>query len=485
MRLFLSSIVQMPTAALVACLLSTGVREAKAFDDDECSHIVTTSQHRRVDIRPGETAEIAHARAMDEVSKLAVAEVIGVAVDSSQSVSSDLNNEADTRHTRDPNSPSGSETRVDRSGVASRLQDVAQYNYRGLVRVKLLSEAIDGPAGRQSLDMSAEVVVCKPKPKELMVLDRRPPQVVDPDKVNWFNPITGEPQLWYWTGPGETYTFFDKSGFDPDSGDPLKRVDRQFQGYWRVLMAKRRKDALDLSERQHREAALLQERAAAAKQAADLRAAQDARYIQGCDAGAANPNDPRKPASVVGAAWDVIKANAAASIPDCEAAVRLQPGELRFRYQLARAYSVDDPKRALPLFKRLCDEGYPAACDNYGWALLDRRVGRNDLVGATRAFETGVDAGDSDAMVSLAGFIKRGSYNEVGPEEALSLYRRAAKLGNADAAAAVSQMEAEQSRAEATKATQVEQARQQAIRQEEAGRLMLGIVGGALSRVRR
>lgn len=471
------------TTAATVLLFALGTRCAQAFEDDECSRIVVTSQHRRTDLRPGETAEIAHARAMDEVSKLAVAEVIGIAVDSSQSMSSDLDNEADTRHVRDAASPG--ETNNDRSGVRSRLQDIARYNYRGLVRVRLLSERVDGPPDHQSLDMSAEVTVCKPKTKELMVADRRPPQVVDPEKTSWFSPITGEAQLWYWAGPGDTYTFFDKAGFDPDSGDPLKRVDRPLQVLWKALMAKRRKDALDLAERRQREASLMQERAAAAKQAADLRAAQDAQHVQGCDVGAANPNDPRKPATTAGTSWEALKSSAATAIPDCEAAVRLQPGEPRFRYQLARAYSVDDPKRALPMLKRLCDERYPAAYDNYGWALLDRRVGRNDLVGATRAFEAGVDAGDSDAMVSLAGFEKRGTYAEAGPDDALQLYRRAAKLGNADAAAAVAQMEAERAQMQAVRVMQTEQARQQAIGQEQAGRMLLGVVGGALSNIRR
>ena len=478
-------ILRTSTAALTVGLFLIAVCQARAFENDECSDIVTTSQHRRIDLRPGETPEIAHVRAIDEVGRLAVAEVIGIAIDSSQSVSSDLNNEADTRHTREVGSPGSAETGLDRSGVKLRLQDVAQYNYRGLVRVKLLSEAVDGPAGHQSLELAAEVMVCRPKRKDLMVADRRPPQVVDPDKASWFSPVTGEPQLWYWAGPGETFTFFDKAGFDPGTGDPLKRVDRQFQGYWRALMAKRRKDALDTAERQQREAALSQERAAAAKQASDLRATQDAQHIQSCDAGTANPNDPRKPASVTGAAWDTLRSRAATAIPDCEAAIRLQPGEMRFRYQLARAYSVDDPKRALLLFKRLCDERYPAAYDNYGWGLLDRRVGRNDFAGATRAFEAGVAAGDSDAMVSLAGFMRRGSYNEAGSEDALALYRRAAKLGNSDAVTAIEQMEAEQVRTEATKASQVEQMRQQAIRQEEAGRMVLGIVGGAMNRFKR
>ncbi len=472
-------------AVLCPGLLVIGVRGAQAFEDDECSRIVTTSQHRLIDLRPGETAEMAHARAMDGVSELAVAEVIGVSVDSSQSVSSDLNNEADTRHNHDANAPNGGETAIDRSGVKSRFQDVANSNYRGLVRVKLRSEAVTGPAGHQSLDMSADVTVCQPKPKELMILDRRPPQIVDPEKVNWFNSVTGEPQLWYWAGPGDAYTFFDKAGFDPSTGDPLKRVDRPFQKEWQALQAKHRKDALDLTERRQREAALQQERETVARQVAESRAAQDARVVQGCDAGAANPNDPRKPTSVAGTSWDALKAGAATAIPDCEAAVRLQPGEPRFRYQLARAYSVDDPKRAFPLFKKLCDERYPAAYDNYGWALLDRRLGRNDLEGATRSFDLGLKAGDSDAIVSLASLIERGSVDENEPDEALQLYRRAAKLGNAGAVAVVAKLEAEQVRTEALRSQQAEVTRQEAVRQQQAAQVFMGVMSGALRNVGR
>ena len=459
------------------------IEGAWAFDDAECSRIVTTSQHQPVEIRPGEAIEIARARAMDEVSKLAVAEVVGGYVDSSRDDTSDLTNESDTRHARDPASPTGRETGEDRNGVESKAVAVAKSHYRGLVRVKLRDEVLSGSPGHQTLDVSADVTVCQPKPDSMLAADRLPPQVVDPDKSNWFNPNTGEPQLWYWMGADNTYIFFDKAGFDPNTGDPLKRVDRAFQRDWKALMAKRRKAASDLLDRQQKDAAIREAQAAAVRQAADLRAAQDAKIIQGCDSGAANPNDPRRPASVASASWDVLKAGVAAAIQDCEMAVRLQPAEARFRYQLARAYSVNDPKRALPLFKRLCEERYPAAYDNYGWEMLDRRVGRNDMKAATEAFQTGVEADDSDAMVSLAGFMKRGTFEEAGPEDALLLYRRAAKLGNSAAVDAVAEMEAGKAQAETIRAKQAEEARQDAIRQQQAAQVFMGAMGNVLRNV--
>ena len=55
-----------------------------------------------------------------------------------------------------------------------------------------------------------------------------------------------------------------------------------------------------------------------------------------------------------------------------------------------------------------------------------------------------MSAGDSDAMMSLAGLMERDSVVPNSPDEMLQLYRRAAKLGNADAAAAVTRWEADQ-----------------------------------------
>ena len=476
---------------MVIAALFVEIGGAQAFDDAACSRIVTSQQHHSFELRPGETADVVRARALDEVSKFAVFEVIGGDVESTRADETNVDNSAETSRSRDTGTAPDDGER-DRNAVTRRFKDVARSSYKGLVRIKLISDSRSGPPGHESLDVVADVTVCQPKADTLMALEREkaardhtPPQVVDPDKVSWFDPATGEPQLWYWLGPSDTYTFFDKGGYDPMTGDPLRRVDRQFSRDWKSLMAKRRKDAQDFTAQQQREAALRQQQADAARQQAESRAAQDARRIQGCDAGAANPNDPRKPATLPGVAWDALKSGVAGTIQDCEAAVRLQPGEARLRYQLARAYSVDDPKRALLMLKRLCDEHYPAAYDNYGWALLDRRVGRNDLTGAMRAFETGIAAGDSDAMTSLAGLIVRDSVVPNSPDEALQLYRRAAKLGNGDAAAAVTRLEADQAQADAARARQTEEARQQAIQQQQAAQMFIGVMGGALRNVGR
>lgn len=207
------------SALLIALLLPCAA--AEAFEDNECSGFVKTTQHRSFNLRPGESIEIARARAMDEVGKLAVAEVIGGSIESSRSDLSDLNNEADIRHKHDASSPESSETGEDRNGVKARFWDLAQSRYKGLVRVKMGDDLVEGPVGHQVLTVTADVTVCQPKSANLLAADRLPPQTVDPEKAAWFNPMTGKAQLWYWTGPGNIYTVFDEAGFDPHTGDPL------------------------------------------------------------------------------------------------------------------------------------------------------------------------------------------------------------------------------------------------------------------------
>jgi hypothetical protein len=55
---------------------------------------------------------------------------------------------------------------------------------------------------------------------------------VDPEKVSLFNPITGEPQAWYYqSGTGE-YEFYDKPGYYPMSGEPLLPVTKEIYQAW-------------------------------------------------------------------------------------------------------------------------------------------------------------------------------------------------------------------------------------------------------------
>jgi len=47
---------------------------------------------------------------------------------------------------------------------------------------------------------------------------------VDPDRVDWFNPITGEVQLWYYRRPDGTYEYYEYAGHHPGSRTPLQPV---------------------------------------------------------------------------------------------------------------------------------------------------------------------------------------------------------------------------------------------------------------------
>ena len=121
------------------------------------------------------------------------------------------------------------------------------------------------------------------------------------------------------------------------------------------------------------------------------------------------------------------------------------------------------------------DQRYIAAYDNYGWAFIDRRVGLNSLPSAIAAFRQGANLGDSDAMVSLAGYIHRGKTPPLVQDEDIKLYQRAAGLGNMDASKALEPLLAERQQAQLRQQQDMQNA------QAVMG-LMGGILGGAMRR---
>ena len=148
----------------------------------------------------------------------------------------------------------------------------------------------------------------------------------------------------------------------------------------------------------------------------------------------------------------------------CELAVAQNPTELRFRYQLGRALEWIDRKKALQIHQELVARGYPAAFDNLGWLYFTEK---RDPAQAVVWFRRGVQAGDSDAMVSLAEMIERRYTIPANPsEEKLQLYGRAAKLGNVVA------MRAYQAESAKERATQ-----QERMFQVEQERRMMQIIG--------
>jgi len=69
--------------------------------------------------------------------------------------------------------------------------------------------------------------------RNLKLLQKGDFRLVEPASVNWFNPITGDPQIWYYQYPDGTFEFYDKPGYHPITGDSLKPATKQVYFEWR------------------------------------------------------------------------------------------------------------------------------------------------------------------------------------------------------------------------------------------------------------
>jgi len=56
---------------------------------------------------------------------------------------------------------------------------------------------------------------------------------IDPANAQFFNPITGEAQVWFYQYPEGNYEFYDKPGYHPITGEPLNPVTKQIYFKWR------------------------------------------------------------------------------------------------------------------------------------------------------------------------------------------------------------------------------------------------------------
>lgn len=432
---------------------------AFAFDDKDCARIDTVSKTSSLDLKSTDSVEAARSRITAEIVKQSLAQVVGYDVHSDRSERTQITNQT----------------------AEEKYQDADQAVLDGRVRVKITDEKRAALATGQTLTMTAEVQVCVPKPDAVRKAERQreaqlqhPPKPADPSTAVWFNPATGEPQLWYVKHDDGSYLFFDNAGFDPQTGDTLRSVTSKVLKDWRLSIVRREREvqAAAMAAKQAAEAKLLEnerQKIAEAKQADLITHARD-----NCDKLASNPNDPMKPSSLKGATFDELRLASSDAVAACEAAVKIEPADKRLRYQLARAYSADDPKRAVPMFRQLCSERYPAAFDNYGWTFLDRRVGGSNLGAAIAFFRKGAQLGDSDAMVSLAGLIQRNKVPGSASNEALLLYQRASSMGNEDASRALEPLIAAQQ--------QAEQQRQQDLKNAQA---IMGLMGGFMGGMRR
>ncbi len=55
---------------------------------------------------------------------------------------------------------------------------------------------------------------------------------IDPKNVQFFNPITGEPQVWHYQYPDGSFEFYDKPGYHPITGEQLKPATKQIYFEW-------------------------------------------------------------------------------------------------------------------------------------------------------------------------------------------------------------------------------------------------------------
>jgi hypothetical protein len=232
---------------------------------------------------------------------------------------------------------------------------------------------------------------------------RRPPKLIDPAKHEWFDPLTGEPRVWYWRNENGDYEYYDNPGYHPRTGEPLTRLTKAEAARVRKQMGMR----ADQGEKERR-----------------------------CDELAANPMDQNRKAGEKGVTFEALKEQAREAIEACESASKQSPNELRFLYQRARALQTVDRPKALELLKILITKRYPAAFDNVGWLLITER---KDYAEAAKHFRMGVQLGDPDAMASLAEMIVKGHAAPKHEGETIELLKRAARLGHVGAARALEQ----------------------------------------------
>ena len=74
--------------------------------------------------------------------------------------------------------------------------------------------------------------------KRLKSFEKGDLKVIDPDAASLFNPINGEPLVWYLRRPNGTFEFYDKPGFHPLTGKELKPATLQVIASWEMFKNK-------------------------------------------------------------------------------------------------------------------------------------------------------------------------------------------------------------------------------------------------------
>jgi len=305
---------------------------------------------------------------------------------------------------------------------------------------------------------------------------QRPPQRIDPEVYDFFDPATGEPRVWYARDGELNYEFFDNQGFHPRTGQALKPVDAATLETWKAAkievrerdMRERARQDREAEERTEREERVRRAQAEREQRERQIQAEreQQERQIQAerqqreaqaatlCDQLAGNPSDPRRAMTVSGVRYEELKGRASQALETCRVAMDKFPDELRYRYQFARALETSDPDKAIPHYRDLIRKNYPAAYDNLASIYIRKR----DIRTAIPLLKSGVRANDPDSMVTLADLIERGFVNVQNPVAAkYALLERAAQLGHSGAQLAVERQKAELQQRQQERAFQLQE----------------------------
>jgi signal transduction histidine kinase len=299
-----------------------------------------------------------------------------------------------------------------------------------------------------------------------------PKRISNPETTVFFDPITGEPEVWYWHSDKGEWEFYDNKGFHPRNGDPLQVVNRDVLSQWQrelaeVQQRKRDTDAKAKAEADERDR-LAREKAQAeidARNAADKAQQQQLQTGNDCDRLAGNPTDARKVGD--GVTFDTLRLQSDEAIDACTRAAQQFPSELRYQYQLGRAMQLRDRKKAFDIQTALVRQRYPAAFDNLGWMYL---YDKKDPASAVQYFKSGAQLGDGDSMVSLAEMIDRQYFNPPNSYDMkLALWRKAAEMGHVGAQKALE-----------VEAAKTEQLQEQQLSQQRAQQMMFQMIGGII-----
>lgn len=372
-------------------------------------------------------------RLVDQAAAEAIEQVVGMAIASDREVKMALHNEV----------------------TDSQYSEKMSGGSEGLVRTKVVKEEVLSQAEGRFLSMAFIFSVCIPKkPTKPAVRITATPEA-------FFDPLSGDPKVWYWQSRTGEFEFYDNAGFHPGTGELLKPVSREVINVWRLEEAKRKAAAEDRARQQTE----MQEQGRKQAQLADR-----------CDELAANPYDKQLPRGVVGVEFLILKLNATDAITACRGAVAKTPGEGRFYYQLGRALQArkGGTKEALQLFTKAIELGHVAAYDNLGHLMSGQK--------AQSMFESGAASGDPSSMFSLAWLLEpqglEASAYVVKAQRSLLLYKKAGQLGHVEAKQKFEELSQFILMAKEAEARKLQQDRQ-------SQKVVIDALGGILGRIGR